>query len=409
MIIERYSTTSKQTAIRVVQTEIEAVIRQRITRTGVRAYDGAYLGVAGAVGKPDLARLERQARQNLGLEISYPYQPAQNLRQHLAPTPLGLAPEQLVDEVEQLLAGLRRRCPRFAFSNKILLVEDEVSLVNDAGLNLAYADRHLSLELLVKDKASANILDALLLLETRRYDRQAVLEHAQLVHDAYFRPVKLPAGARRLPVVFSNTEGLLARKLLNDLEGWRMGSRSSLLADRLGKKVFSHKLTFAQTRHPDESFGPFFDAEGVVNPGYRFALIERGVLRAAYTDKKAAATFKLAQTGSAVADYDGVPRTGLASFRFGETGDSVASLLGGGPAVLVQIAMGGDFSPAGAFGTPVQLAFLFDGKKLLGRLPALQLSSNLFDMFGKDYRGVSNERLMRLGHERYLVTEMGLS
>jgi len=104
-----------------------------------------------------------------------------------------------------------------------------------------------------------------------------------------------------------------------------------------------------------------------------------------------------------------VPKAGLASFRFAETGDSVAALLKGKPGVFVHIAMGGDFSQAGGFGTPVQLAFLFDGKKLLGRLPPLQLSSTLFEMFGKDYRGVSTERVMPLGSDRYLVTELGVT
>ncbi len=407
MIIERYSTVSKQTAIRIVQTEIEAVIRQSVTRTGVRAYDGKYLGVAGAVGKPDLDRLARQAKENLGLKVSYPYPPTQYLRKFLQPIPRNL-PDKLVGEVEQLLAALKARCKGFVFSNKISLLEDEVRLSNDAGLDLAYLDRHLDVSVLIKDKASSNILDGFLGVETRRYDRKAVLDYAQQLHDAYFRPVKLPPGKRH-PVVFANTEALIARKLIADLDGWKMGAGSSLLAGKLGKKVFHDKLSFVQTRHFEEQFGPFFDAEGVVNPGYRCPLVERGLIKAPYTDKKAAATFKLAQTGRAVAEYDGVPRVGLQSFRFSETGDSIASLLGGKQGILVQIAEGGDFTSAGVFGTPVQLAFLFDGKKLLGRLPPLQLSSTLFHMFGKAYRGVSNERMMLLGNDRYLVTELDVT
>lgn len=31
---------------------------------------------------------------------------------------------------------------------------------------------------------------------------------------------------------------------------------------------------------------PFFDAEGVVNNEYRYALIEKGVINTPYTDKK---------------------------------------------------------------------------------------------------------------------------
>jgi len=58
-------------------------------------------------------------------------------------------------------------------------------------------------------------------------------------------------------------------------------------------------------------------------------------------------------------------------------------MLGGRKAVFVLIASGGDCTPYGTFGPPVQTAFLFDGEKLTGRLPELRLESNLYDMSGR--------------------------
>ena len=53
----------------------------------------------------------------------------------------------------------------------------------------------------------------------------------------------------------------------------------------------------------------------------------------------------------------------------------------------MMIASGGDTTPDGHFATPVQLAFLLEDGKLVGRLPEISIGGNFFDMLGKDYIG----------------------
>ena len=57
-------------------------------------------------------------------------------------------------------------------------------------------------------------------------------------------------------------------------------------------------------------------------------------------------------------------------------------------ALLVQF-YGGGFSDTGEYAMPVQMSYLTDGEKILGRLPPFTMRSNLFDMFGKDFIGTS--------------------
>ena len=38
---------------------------------------------------------------------------------------------------------------------------------------------------------------------------------------------------------------------------------------------------------------------------------------------------------------------------------------------------------------PVQIGLLTDGEKILGRVPPFTISTNMFDMFGKDFIGVA--------------------
>ncbi|MDP2867095.1 MAG: peptidase U62, partial [Elusimicrobiota bacterium] len=56
----------------------------------------------------------------------------------------------------------------------------------------------------------------------------------------------------------------------------------------------------------------------------------------------------------------------------------------------------------GGFGTPAQVAFLMKDGKLVGRLPQLQLSSTVYDMYGKDFLGVSSDTIMPLSNNRWL-------
>ncbi|SCG81716.1 hypothetical protein DW1_0095 [Proteiniborus sp. DW1] len=60
--------------------------------------------------------------------------------------------------------------------------------------------------------------------------------------------------------------------------------------------------------------------------------------------------------------------------------------------MAVLIASGGDFTAEGVFGTPVQLAFLTDGERLIGRLPELTISGDVYTMFGDDFIGRSEDK-----------------
>jgi PmbA protein len=77
---------------------------------------------------------------------------------------------------------------------------------------------------------------------------------------------------------------------------------------------------------------------------------------------------------------------------------TLKELLGGEVAVLAKITSGGDYTNNGDFATPVQDAYLTDGERILGRLPELNISGNLYEMFGSDYIGVSSDKPFLSSH-----------
>ncbi|HHV46277.1 MAG TPA: peptidase U62 [Tissierellia bacterium] len=392
MIKEKYTNRVKEISVNIVQTDIDSVRKKDILKTGLRVYDKGYIGVAGAMGKADEEDLERRAIDNLSLKIPYPCEPSENLKMHLDYREDIFSDEEFVREADEVLKVLRDEFSDFTFSNKMYLFEMETGLTNDLGLDLLHRDRLLTVEFVIKEKASANVFDAFAIYATRQYNREELLNIIREELTAYRNPVKLPEEGK-LPVVFMDFDMVPVSKLIDELNGYKLGTGASLFKDFIGEKKFNENFTFYQSAEKEDlRFIEFFDAEGVVNEGFKYALIENGRIMSPYTDKKTAHKFNLPLTGSAVGEYDKVPSLSPRYFKVKSSDKTLKELLNGKMAVAVVIASGGDFTAEGVFGTPVQLAFLTDGERLIGRLPELKLSGELYSMFGEDFIGKSKDK-----------------
>ena len=408
MIIEKYQTRVIETSINVAQTTIESVRKKDITKTGYRAYNKGFIGVAGTIGAHKSEEMEQAAVEALKLKIPYSCEASGNYKEHIVLDKEIIKEDVLVNEVEEVLSILRKDHPGFIFFDKINMGTQEVLLQNDNNLDLYYKNNYIQVGLAVKDKKKSNIVDAVAGYSGRRYDRKEFLKYTDEMLSAYNNLIDLPA-SKSYPCIISSGQLLPVKKLVTELNGLGIGSKSSLFTDKMGKKLFSEQFTFFQSANPYDLMLPFFDAEGVVNKNYRYPLIEKGVITAPYTDKKTAATFGLSHTGSATADYDGVPTLGLAGFEIEASEKTLKELLGGQPAILIGFASGGDFTPEGNFASPVQLAMMFDGDRLVGRLPEFQITSNIYSMFGDAFIGVSKDKYLSLDEERSLVMELNIS
>lgn len=392
MIKEKYINRVKEISLNVVQTEVESVRKKDILKTGLRVYDKGYIGIAGGLGRVDEEELERRAIDNLSLKVPYPYNPSKELKKEVDYREDVPSDEDFVNEIDELLNILKDEFPDFTFSNKINITEVETRLVNSMGLDLGYKDRLVLGQLIIKEKASANVFDALALYIERQYRRELFLNIIRETLEAYRNPVKLPKEGK-LPVIFMNYDITPVSKLIDELNGYKVGTGASLFKDFMGKMKFNENFTFYQSAEREDLLdAQFFDAEGVVNEGFKYALIENGRIVSPYTDKKTAHKFNLPLTGSASGEYDKVPSLSPRNYKIEASDKTLKELLNGQLAVAVVIASGGDFTADGVFGTPVQLAFLSDGERLIGRLPELKLSGELYSMFGEDFIGKSKDK-----------------
>ncbi len=374
-----------ETAVRVQDSQIAAIRKKDIVKKAVRVYDKGLIGIGGAVGDIGWQTLEKNAVEDLASDIAYPFTLEADRKDHRDYRRKSYTDEGLQMAMEKVLSNLREKFPSLRFGQGLNQKETLYRMENTEGLDLSYRDIHTELFLLVKEKESAGLFDNMILYYGRDFDPDRFLTYAEDFFGAYANEASLPEGDK-VPVFFLMNDNLNAF-LNRALSGEAYANKSSILAGKLGKKIFNDKITIEQNRDPERTFEPFFDTEGVVKPADSVELVKDGKLVNVFTDKRTAAEENLEHTGAAGGGYDDVPSLSRAPLRFATDTKDIKKTLGDKPAVLVIVSGGGEFTADGKYGAPVQCSYLFDGKKLLGRLPEFTLQSEFFDMLGKDYIG----------------------
>lgn len=349
----------------------------------VRVYENGCIGVAGCLGEPDEEALTEQAKEALAFSIPYPClleDAAEIIELHdkeIIPIP------ELIPTMSAFLERLGEQCPKMAFSNKISLSSSKTEYRNSRGRHLLSSGSQLSIELIAQNRGSGNLFDTGFFWAGDHFDPDAVLAYFKEQYDAFYVPADLDPG--RYPVVANPGDlfGTFMRHFVGDL----YVAGASLLSGKLGEKVFNEKLTFCDDMNPVFSFeNCFFDAEGCVAENYRPTLVKNGVLTSLLTTRKTMEQYGLPNSGNASAPYDGVPAVGFHNFYLEQTADTLKDLVPG-KAVFMIIASGGDMTPDGHFATPVQMSYLMEDGRIVGRLPDITVSGDFFDLLGKDYLG----------------------
>lgn len=401
MVKETYIVRNREINLSISAGEINSVIKKSITQSACRAYDNGCIGVAGKLGEAD-EDLMAQAVRNLKLQI--PYEPEatsdmvrqedwqSRLLNNRSSSGEAFTVENnsgFLKEAEEVLDILKKEYPQFIFSNKIRLSEISKQLRNDAGTDLRFSDRLMSFELLVKHAESVSVFDDTLVYVSRKPDRETFLKEARERLDAFLNPLPLPEENMLPMIVMPSAFGEF---LFQNLDALAMGRGTSFFNGKLGQKLFDEKFSFYVDRGP-EAFGTaFFDAEGSTCKNDRCYLIQNGVLVRPFADKKLGKEFGFENTATAGGAYDSVPSNTDICFSMESSSQTLKELMGEKDGIYISVMSGGDFTSEGNFASPVQTAYLYRGGKLVGKLPEFNVSGNIYDIFGKNFAGVSSDR-----------------
>lgn len=383
--------------------KVESLRIMEDMKTVVRVYDGGNVGIAGRIGEGDDAALEAEAKEKLAQKISYPCNLPEGKKRQEKAAKTVIPAKDFVRTVKKLISRLNAAYPDFIFSNKINMTEYGSNYSNSRKSEYGYTGSALDIMLVIKAKNSANIMDLDYGASRNFYDEDKIVEDIGKLLDAYNKQVEMPED---VPVIISYA---IMQYALPELFAEKYMSGSSLFNGMLGEKKFDVKVNIYTDRAPDnENCIPFFDSEGTVSEGDRFYFVKDGVISGLATYKRSAENFNLPLSGGAYAEFDGVPMTSFQGVKVGFVGGELKDIVKG-KAIYVACNSGGDMTPDGNLGIPVQLAYLYEDGKLLGKLPEFTLSANIFDVLGKDFKGCALNDVFSYSKENVLITKFKIN
>lgn len=400
---EKFISINTNSQVNIEENKIISFDKSNLSTYSFRVGEDGFLGVHYQEGEMSDDEGYARAKQNLELKRPYPFE-LETGERHRDKTERELTDKEIFSLAEETLSHLHSKYPDFRLNGDVRQRKTESRQENDRGLNYSNKDCSVHADFSFKYKDSKDISDGWFGIGLRNFDVDKLYSMA----DNYLSNFEKKAEFPEEIIVQIQYYGFLG-KLSESLDAEKLCLGTSLLSGKIGQKVFSeqftlcHDVTDAECWHDN-----FFDGEGVVLPGDKLAYIENGVVLRGYADKRIAKKYGVEHTGSAWRNYADIPANGNVTFRIARSDKTVKELLGGRLSVVPVRYSGGGFNEKGEYVMPVQMAYLCDGEKFLGRLPEFTLVSNMFDMFGKDFIGVGSDNpvfndkqilvRMKLGH-----------
>ena len=398
---EKIEYTIKQTALGGSQNKVDSIRRKCIQKTGCRVVKDNKIGVAGALGEANVDELFKKAENALEFGIEYPVTLTENCSYEKIIDDLKITDEDFLKKTETVLKHAEQKFPNFLASPQVKLSETQLRISNECGLDAKYQDRYIEFGVLFKGKESTGIIDTFFGAAERTFDVDKICTQVDELLAAHNNPVPLPSDA---PIICAPS--LLTPIFSRDLNGKMVGNKASLFAEKLGEVAFSKDFSLKIDQNSVETFEPAFDMEGTIVADELSFLVKNGKILRPYSDKKTAKKFGFENTGCAECAYDGVPTLSPRSWQVLPGGRSLKTILNGKPGIVVIMAGGGDFTPDGIYASPVQISYLHDGEKLVGKLPEFTIKGSIFDILGKDFIGVTSDRLDYFQNKQAIVTKM---
>lgn len=186
-------------------------------------------------------------------------------------------------------------------------------------------------------------------------------------------------------------------------------SCENLLSNNLlEKELFSKKLnlytSLAFEDSKSEKYGilPFFDWEGSYSPNYKTILIEEGKIIKPYSNKDMAKKYEVENTCCAYAVKDNYPNCNLLGAYIESTDTNLKDMLD--KAILIEEV---DLSiQEDILQFEVKKAYLYNNTKLTHKIKPFSFKVRAYDMYGKNFVGVSSDYLFNSDLRKAIVFDI---
>lgn len=384
---EKYIDKAENITIEYVENKKKSVGKQVSLQESFRVHKDGKVGIHHNIGPISDEEGYKKAENNLVRERPYPFGLETGVR-HRDMTEQKLTDKELIDISGDCMDYLLKNHPDYIYNANFSQQTEFKGMTNEKGLDYSNNDCCVNIFIGFKHKDSKDISDGSFSFSLRKYDHSVFTRMADDYLTNFQKIVDIPD-----EIIIDEQYYGKVGKLVNELNGESLALKTSLLTGKIGEKVFSDDLTVWHDVSDKETwFNTFYDGDGITFENDRFLLIEKGKLITGIADKRDAKKYNIPHTGPAYTNFSDIPGTGSVNARLERSGKTIKELLNGRYAVIPVMAYGGGFNEKGDYTMPIHSSLLFDGEKILGKLPPFTAISNFFDMFGKDFIGVGTDQ-----------------
>lgn len=383
---EKITGIATYSSIKIEENKIIEFKRTNSIMNSFRVLKDGFLGVHYQEG--DIADDIGYARAEENLVLKRPYKFGHETgKRHRDKTEKELTDKELMELAKEALLYIHSKYPDFTFKGNVSRNATFMSMTNTSGLDYSNRDQTVNIDISFKHRDSKDITDGWFGIGMRDFDIQKFYDMADNYLSNFTNEVPLPD-----EIIVQMQYYSLLGKLHESLDAEKMCLGTSLLSGKIGEKVFAENFNLVHDVSDKECWHTmFFDGEGVTVENDIMPFIENGVLLRGYSDKKVADKYGVEHTGSANATLSDIPSNGNVNLRITRSDKTIRELLNGRMTVIPVRYSGGGFNDKGEYTMPVQMAYLCDGDKIIGRLPEFTLVSSMPDMFGDDFIGVGSD------------------
>ena len=384
---EKVSVIYTDSRIEYQENKLKAFQRTSTQSTSYRVYEADKVGIYCHIGQCGDEEGYEKAKENL-LERArpYPFEIESGVRKRDM-TERELTDKELMNTAKECMDYLMECYPKFIHRMIVNQSKEIYAQTNDKGMDYEYIDCCVSVMVEFKHVDSKDISNGYFSFSLRDYDKEVFQKMADNYLANYDKELELPE-----EIIIDMQYYDLLGKLYSCLNYENMSLGTSLLSGKIGEKVFSGEFTLMHDVSEKECwFNRFWDGDGCVHENDKFVYIENGVLLSGFSDKRTSKKYNVPHTKNAYHNDVDIPGPGGLNLRIKRSEKKVKELLNGRYCIIPAYMGGGGFADNGDYAVPIQYAFLSDGEKILGRVPAFTMVSNLFDIFGKDFVGVGSD------------------
>lgn len=387
-IKEKHSTRRTVSKMSYEENKPKAFERNNSVESSYRVYDGEKVGICYSIG--EISDEEGFARAQADPERArpYPFTPEAGGERKRDKSESTVTDRELMDVSEEYMKYLLEKYPQFTFSGNFTAERCRYALTNDLGTDFEESDACFGAGIMFKHKDSRDIIDGNFGFNARTLDDGTSFRTmADLYLGSYETIADVPEEIL-LSIQYYSLTGTIA----NELDAETLALGTSRLTGKIGEQVFSEDFTLEHDVTDKEIwFWKFWDGEGCVLEGDKLMLIENGVIKTGYSDKRVAKKYGVPHMRSAGINYADLPYPGGLNLRIRRSEKTIRELMAGRPAIIPLNCTGSPMDSKGNMSMIINSSLLWDGESVVGRLPEFRVNMNFFDALGKDYIGVGSD------------------